>query len=51
MSNLEGEAEWEKALWKLQPFPDNYIPPNAFLSALRRNRTHSELFVTHVRTY
>lgn len=43
MSNLEGEAEWEKALWKLQPFPDNYIPPNAFLSALRRNPNFTPL--------
>ncbi|KIK71027.1 hypothetical protein GYMLUDRAFT_185305 [Collybiopsis luxurians FD-317 M1] len=28
---------WEKVLWKIQPFPDNYIPQGAFLSSLRKN--------------
>lgn len=32
------EHIWERVLWKDQPFPDNYIPPRSFLSALRRNR-------------
>ncbi|KAL0951166.1 hypothetical protein HGRIS_007897 [Hohenbuehelia grisea] len=30
-------VEWEKALWKPLPFPDNYIPREAFLSSLRTN--------------
>ncbi|KAH7930989.1 phosphatidylinositol N-acetylglucosaminyltransferase [Leucogyrophana mollusca] len=29
--------QWEKALWKTQPHPDNYIPPDSFLSSLRKN--------------
>ncbi|OCB84632.1 phosphatidylinositol N-acetylglucosaminyltransferase [Sanghuangporus baumii] len=29
-------TEWEKVLWKKQPYPDNYIP-DSFLSSLRRN--------------
>ncbi|KAG6335277.1 hypothetical protein ID866_3806 [Astraeus odoratus] len=28
---------WKKILWKTQPYPDNYIPPDSFLSSLRRN--------------
>jgi phosphatidylinositol glycan class C protein len=31
------ETEWEKVLWRPQNYPDNYVPPDAFLSALRRN--------------
>jgi len=33
-------VEWERVLWKSQPYPDNYIPPKTFLSSLRRNREH-----------
>ncbi|EJD03912.1 phosphatidylinositol N-acetylglucosaminyltransferase [Fomitiporia mediterranea MF3/22] len=29
-------AEWQKLLWRKQPYPDNYIP-DSFLSSLRRN--------------
>ncbi|CAE6423134.1 unnamed protein product [Rhizoctonia solani] len=28
--------EWQKILWKKQPFPDNHLPPS-FLSSLQRN--------------
>jgi len=31
------QGEWEKVLWKTQPYPDNYIPPKAFLSSLQKN--------------
>lgn len=31
-------GEWQKALWKIQPYPDNYIPERYFLSSLRKNR-------------
>jgi phosphatidylinositol glycan class C protein len=31
-------GEWERVLWKTQPYPDNYIPRGSFLSALRKNR-------------
>jgi Phosphatidylinositol N-acetylglucosaminyltransferase len=30
-------SEWERVLWRPQPFPDNYVPPT-FLSALSKNR-------------
>ncbi|KAF4623384.1 hypothetical protein D9613_001830 [Agrocybe pediades] len=29
--------DWEKVLWKRQPYPDNYVPPSAFLASLRKN--------------
>jgi phosphatidylinositol glycan class C protein len=38
---------WEKVLWKSQPYPDNYIHPDTFLSSLRRNRTFSPFFEYH----
>jgi hypothetical protein len=42
-------SEWQKVLWKKQPFPDNYVP-NAFLSALRKNRELSHFAaITHAR--
>ncbi|KAH9977518.1 phosphatidylinositol N-acetylglucosaminyltransferase subunit C [Russula compacta] len=28
--------EWERVLWRPQPFPDNYVPPS-FLAALSKN--------------
>ncbi|GLB34705.1 putative phosphatidylinositol n-acetylglucosaminyltransferase [Lyophyllum shimeji] len=31
------DAAWAKILWKKQPFSDNYVPQNLFLSSLRRN--------------
>jgi len=30
-------VDWEKVLWKDQGYPDNYIPPDSFLSSLRKN--------------
>lgn len=35
-SSPDVKPPWEKVLWKPQPYPDNYIPPD-FLSSLRRN--------------
>lgn len=32
-----GQGEWQKVLWKHQPFPDNHVP-RSFLSSLARNR-------------
>jgi hypothetical protein len=32
------EVKWEKALWRKQPFPDNYVPPS-FLAELNALRT------------
>jgi len=29
-------AEWERVLWRPQPFPDNFVPPT-FLAALSKN--------------
>lgn len=34
----EPGVKWEKALWKKQPFPDNYVPPS-FLAELKALRT------------
>ncbi|KAK0567500.1 glycosylphosphatidylinositol anchor biosynthesis [Tilletia horrida] len=34
----EREAEWERLLWKRQPFPDNYVPAS-FLDKLQTNAT------------
>ncbi|KAG8219824.1 phosphatidylinositol N-acetylglucosaminyltransferase [Butyriboletus roseoflavus] len=28
---------WRRVLWEKSPYPDNFIPPDSFLSALRRN--------------
>ena len=33
---LHGESEWERVLWRPNPFPDNYVP-ETFLSSLSRN--------------
>ncbi|KAH9979844.1 phosphatidylinositol N-acetylglucosaminyltransferase [Lactifluus volemus] len=33
---ITGASEWERVLWRPQPFPDNYVPPT-FLSALSKN--------------
>jgi phosphatidylinositol glycan class C protein len=33
----EDGPEWERVLWRLQPFPDNYVPPT-FLAGLSKNR-------------
>ncbi|KAI0260636.1 phosphatidylinositol N-acetylglucosaminyltransferase [Gloeopeniophorella convolvens] len=32
-----GDGEWQRVLWKPQPFPDNYVPPS-FLSSLITNQ-------------
>ncbi|KAF8807424.1 phosphatidylinositol N-acetylglucosaminyltransferase [Phlegmacium glaucopus] len=29
--------EWEKVLWKIQAYPDNYVPSTLFLASLRKN--------------
>jgi len=34
-AGLDG-PEWERVLWRPQPFPDNYVPPT-FLAALSKN--------------
>lgn len=31
--------QWQRVLWKRQPYPDNYVP-QSFLSDLRRNSTY-----------
>ncbi|GJE86102.1 phosphatidylinositol N-acetylglucosaminyltransferase [Phanerochaete sordida] len=37
MASASGaEVEWERVLWKRQPFPDNYVP-KTFLSSLSTN--------------
>jgi hypothetical protein len=33
----EDGPEWERVLWRVQPFPDNYVPPT-FLAGLSKNR-------------
>jgi len=30
-------VRWRRVLWERCPYPDNFIPPDSFLSALRRN--------------
>lgn len=40
-SQLPDTHEWERVLWKKQPYPDNYIPPESFLASLERNRKFS----------
>jgi hypothetical protein len=37
------EVKWEKALWRKQPFPDNYVPQSflAELKALRTSKLHA----------
>jgi len=30
-------VQWKRVLWERCPYPDNFIPPDSFLSALRRN--------------
>ncbi|KAF8491145.1 hypothetical protein F5888DRAFT_1737076, partial [Russula emetica] len=32
----EDGPEWERVLWRLKPFPDNYVPPT-FLAGLSKN--------------
>ncbi|KAH9993501.1 phosphatidylinositol N-acetylglucosaminyltransferase subunit C [Russula compacta] len=32
----EDGPKWERVLWRLQPFPDNYVPPT-FLAGLSKN--------------
>lgn len=34
--------EWERVLWRPQPFPDNYVPPT-FLAALSKNRNDQRI--------
>lgn len=36
--SLETGVKWEKALWRKQPFPDNYVP-SSFLAELKALRT------------
>ena len=33
--------EWEKVLWKIQAYPDNYVPSTLFLASLQKNRTYN----------
>lgn len=40
--NRKPLPKWEKVLWRSQPYPDNYVPPD-FLSELNDIR---ELFMT-----
>jgi hypothetical protein len=35
----KSEVKWEKALWRKQPFPDNYVP-QSFLAELKALRTY-----------
>lgn len=36
MATEAREVEWERVLWKRQPFPDNYVP-RTFLLSLSTN--------------
>ena len=36
---VDDGPEWERVLWRPQPFPDNYVPPT-FLASLSKNRNH-----------
>jgi hypothetical protein len=35
-------SEWQRVLWRPQPFPDNYVPPT-FLAALSKNRNRPRI--------
>jgi len=41
-TGVKPEVKWEKALWRKQPFPDNYVPQSflAELKALRTSKLH-----------
>jgi len=47
IGDVKSEVKWEKALWRKQPFPDNYVP-QSFLAELKALRT-SKLSVARVR--
>lgn len=40
-NDIGADGEWEKVLWRRQPFPDNYVP-NTFLSELRDLRMSTQ---------
>ncbi|KAG8759552.1 hypothetical protein FRC14_005675 [Serendipita sp. 396] len=33
----QNDKNWQRILWKRQPFPDNYVSPSRFLESLRKN--------------
>jgi hypothetical protein len=41
-TSADDGPEWERVLWRPQPFPDNYVPPT-FLAALSKNRNHPRI--------